>query len=378
MDIELGQQLVGGLRRQNPDATRLAEAISPAVRVEQGLLRQARFGEYPGMDVSAEADLVLSPLVDSWTPDWFVLNQGALDSLRSSLAEDQERFFRCFARVSRAHRSSPATIRLEEKILWHAYSEGGESQDQIDRELRRALGLLARDQEAHRHYARWFAGRYSFLPEKVRATEAYALFTFAAGAHLGGRWVGRPQRLSYRLLEQLPSLIPRKKATPLWLRISEQGLHVSSKHIPGYLEIEVPAMNPRVLFVSWEGGQELLLVNRNEDAFLEAVAGTTEIVTATGDGYRLRVKRAAIQAEVRSTPLWGDLAEGLLQFEEVGLFAVQDLFKNRSEVLGTGGEFQQNPFYSQRLLSRPTEALMIESKDLPRRVESFLTPGVWA
>src|SRR6478672_8730941 len=61
-------------RQSLPAETRIAEALSLAVRIEPALLRDVRLILFPRSKASLEADLYFSPLVSQRTTDWITLD----------------------------------------------------------------------------------------------------------------------------------------------------------------------------------------------------------------------------------------------------------------------------------------------------------------
>src|SRR4051794_16586729 len=138
-----------------PDAVRLAQLASLAVRIELHLLRRLRLDFLPNADVGTEADLWFSPLVESRGIDAVVLEKDVAHALRAGLTT-HPRLTEIIDALTDAHRTEPATIVLEEKVNAIALEQGRAAIEQIDLELRGAIAAMRESDERAREIARWF------------------------------------------------------------------------------------------------------------------------------------------------------------------------------------------------------------------------------
>src|SRR4051812_11549791 len=89
--MSLAKERIGLLQAQSSKALKLAEVVSLAVMVEPALLRRARLELVPGADAAAEADLWLSGLVLTSSPEGIVLLSDVAEALRKRLSTDPDR-----------------------------------------------------------------------------------------------------------------------------------------------------------------------------------------------------------------------------------------------------------------------------------------------
>jgi hypothetical protein len=276
------------LRLHSPDAVRLGELVSLAVRIEPELLRAARLKLTP-FDAAAEADLWFSSLVETRTVDWIALAPLAAEELRLTLAADQSRLNSAHALLLEAHSYAPATITLEEEIVWLALSAPADAQPAIESRLRLVLGKLLQDSSAHRGLAHWFAGAARRLPEVAQGTEAYALLCFVTSGLLDGRRINAsdfaPPQLD-ALAGLWPASIPKLS---LWATLADNGLILRPNRVPGFVLLEVPRTDPLLLELRQANEpRQIIALERGETKTVRINARAVELHTAAGDAYRLR------------------------------------------------------------------------------------------
>ena len=282
------RETIARLELRNRDAVRLGELVSLAARVEPELLRAARL-ELTSFDAAAEADLWFSQLVETRTADWIALAPAAARELRSALAADKSRLDAAHALVMDAHSGAPATIILEEEILWVALTAPHDARQAIEERLRLVLGKLLEDPAAHRGLAHWFAGAARRLPEEAQATEAYALLSFVTSGLLDGRHLNAPEPRRLRLdslAGVLPDSIPRLR---VWATLTNYGLTLRPDKTRGSVPLEVPRTDPLLFEVSTPGDPpQFIMLGRGQTRTVRVRPGAVEVHTAAGDVYRLR------------------------------------------------------------------------------------------
>ena len=295
-----GRRLVELMRASRPDLVELARLVSPAVRVEAGLLRHVRLSlTAPPLPVAAEADLWFSPLVSSDSTDALVLDRGAADALRERLAaehaalvaehersggrqpRDPTPLERSATAVRRWHVDASPAIRLEEQIIHEALLGAGE--EQLNGLLGRALATLS-DPDQARPIARWATRALPALPEPARASEA--------AAELARRARGRLQE---------PLLV----GAALFAR----GIALSEPPAAGTYEIAVPAGTPITLRAGdWQvqATIERGAVTRYEVQPAVSVPPAIDVITADGRVRRIEpAPTGSTQLDLRD--LQGDI-----------------------------------------------------------------------
>jgi hypothetical protein len=276
------------LELRNRDAVRLGELVSLAARVEPEFLRAARIGLTP-FDAAAEADLWFSQLVETRTADWIALAPAAARELRSALAADKSRLDAAHALITEAHSGAPATIILEEEILWVALTTPHDARQAIEERLRLVLDKLLEDPAAHKGLAHWFAGAARRLPEEAQATEAYALLSFVTSGLLDGRHLNAPAPKRLRLdalAGILPDSIPRLH---VWATLTDYGLTLRPDRSRGSVPLEVPRTDPLLFEVRpLNDPPQFIILRRGETRTVRIKSGVVELRTAAGDVYRLR------------------------------------------------------------------------------------------
>src|ERR1051325_1359430 len=129
---------------RSPDALRLAEFLSIAVRVEPELLRRARLRLHPGVDAGVEADLWFSPLVQAESPLGLVFFPAVVNLLRNRLATQKSLLAKSWELISAVHRDAPQVIRDEEEITYLSLAFGQAALDKIERSEERRVGKECR------------------------------------------------------------------------------------------------------------------------------------------------------------------------------------------------------------------------------------------
>src|SRR4051794_4370669 len=79
--------MMDAMAQLQPRVADLAEAVSPAIRIESQLVRKMRLELFPNMDAGVEADLWFSSAVESRTPSGIVFEPSAARALRERLRQ---------------------------------------------------------------------------------------------------------------------------------------------------------------------------------------------------------------------------------------------------------------------------------------------------
>lgn len=183
---------------------RLAEALSPAIRIEPELLRGVRLAMLPETDAGCEADLWFSDLVENRSPAGIVFDVKAATILRHRIAVDKERSTRAATIIARMHRGLPAAVRLEEE--WIFLYLRGDADGQRER-LRSAVASLV---DPHRPgLATWAARAIERLPDHLHNLDEVQMLASGARLRVGedaAPMIDVPQE---RLLEWINWLAPQ-------------------------------------------------------------------------------------------------------------------------------------------------------------------------
>ncbi len=233
-------------------AVRLARWVCLASRIEPALLREARLRFLPLVGASAEADLWFGPLVDVRGPREVLLHAGVAEHLRAELVARGEAA-RARELVVKAHGHLPPLPRLEEELIWLARN-GGDAEAQA-RALRSVLkAVLPGDRPGLTRWALAFLGRVT--PE--HRTDEMELLERVAGVQLfGGAALAAPGDggvpLSPEARALLAATLPR---TAVGVRVVDGVLELSDPPRPWSILCGVPATEPLVLDVEWDGAAE--------------------------------------------------------------------------------------------------------------------------
>ncbi len=294
--------LVGAVARERAGVAALAEVVSLAVHIEPALLRAARLALLPDVDVSAEADLWWSPLVESRGPLGFVLGAEVAEVLRGRLAARPQVLADAWALTERMHRGSPPAVQLEERVAWLSARPGGE--EEVDRELLSAVKAMVGAPDQGANVARWAARAVPRLPEDVRSSQAAWLLAMGAGARIGGRRVlagDPPPGTAARLAAVLPEDITE---AAVGLRLFEGAVELTYPPRPRAHRISVPASDALVLRVSGadDNGMPRTVALRYGDVRVVDAAGDVAVEDGLGASHRLVVPQIDIRLDLVRPP----------------------------------------------------------------------------
>jgi pimeloyl-ACP methyl ester carboxylesterase len=286
--------LIAAFRDYNVGAFDLAEAVSFAVRIEPYLLRRMRLELLPNLDAGAEADVWLSPLMQVRSPEGALFYPEIAAALRRHLAEhDPIRYWQAWELMERMHQHLPATVQLEERIVFLSSSGHPDALEEVDQLLQRAAKTLVTS-EKRVGIANWAARALPRFPEDVRNLEGANIL--ASASYL-------------RLTQHLP-LGELNQEMPPWMswilptgtsdaqvrvRLLPDGIELTLGET-GSNKIEVPDIEPSLVEISWkaEDGREereQVPLQRGQPCLIETPSRSFDIRTVHGKRYRLTKKR---------------------------------------------------------------------------------------
>jgi tetratricopeptide (TPR) repeat protein len=291
-----------------PAASRLAELLSVAVRLEPALIREIRLALFPGSHADLEAELYFSPLISQRTADWLALEPQFATEFRKQLARriDKDENLRQHLNVvqeilNRAHAGAPFEIRREEEILRiSVWRRGGKKQavKDIERELRQMLNLMLAETDQSLVLARWFATAAQRLPPLAHQTQSFALLAFAVNGLLGVRridpkGIDLEVKAGHEVFETLAGYFSRParrtRQAKLYAALTAKGLSLRAGEAKGYVEIQVPLMDPTLLDVRPSTGAGRLVQWRpGESLIVPMSSGPVVLRTLLGEEVRFR------------------------------------------------------------------------------------------
>ena len=277
---------------RRPLAVRLAEAVSLAVIADPPLLRKARLELVPDADPGTEADLWLSPLVQTRSPDGIVFAPEIADALRARLAGDSGRFEKAWDITSAMHGHLTPALRREEEIAWLFLAPASDTRatDRIEEILRSALAALVVGER--RGLAHWAARALPKLPSGVRQTKAARMLE--AGAHLRLRGDARSLREEEKASDWLswvaPADLPR---VPIAVRLFEGAVELDARPNTEGRQIQIPQTDPLLVELSWDepGGESKAVQITFRKGEMQRIPVPVQYVclqTMLGEVYSLR------------------------------------------------------------------------------------------
>lgn len=263
---------------------RLAVALSVAVRIEPELIRAVRLTLFPRFDVSAEADLWFSPLVQSRGPHGIVFDRDASARLRATLASwlrtapPGDPVHRLGDVISSVHKRLSPALALEERVTWLAITG---RDDGIDAELQPALKALVRENRSG--VADWFVAAWHRLPPNVRQTVTAWKLAQVSRPDLSSS--APPLSLLRDTgdldLADIVSVLPDAR---LLLHRNGNTLEIGDfEPVAGTVGIMVPDTDPRLLTI----GEETVTVRRGSSTRITVDPGTLQVGTARGVVYEV-------------------------------------------------------------------------------------------
>jgi hypothetical protein len=315
------------LEEESPQAARLAELASLAVRVDTGLLRRLRRAFLPDADVDVESDLWFSAIVESRSETGFQIDPEVLALLRARLKSRPGPPTIASVRsiLAAAHAEVSPAIQLEEEVNGIALEHREEGREKIDEALRPALTTLAQGGSEAPGIARWALHAAPRLDPIVRDTPNARTLLLASALLLRTRprFQGRPE--SELRISQLGWALPpisSLKSKPIGVAFVPGGLQFQDASI-ATTAIDLPPTEPAVVEIEWQAPSAVRHVLAEAAVgVLVPLEGDPPIVTVTtleGDQYRLTA-----ESRLTQSPNWrfvsprADLLRACIQVEPLG------------------------------------------------------------
>lgn len=290
-------ELIERFAARRPLAVRLAEAVSLAVLADPRLLRKARLDLVPEADPGIEADLWMSPLVQTRSPDGLVFAAEVGEALRTRLAADSARLEEAWRITKKMHRHLTPALRLEEEIAFLSLTSESDPRAaaRIEELLRSALAAVVMGEM--RGLAHWAARALPKLPSRVRVSQAARLLEAGAHLRLGGDT--RPLRNSREILDfpwMAPADLPR---VPVGLRLFPDAIELDARSDPPGPHLLLPQTDPLLVELSWQdpasGQREARQVTfrKGEKHKIETPVHDLRLRTVLGEVYDLRAAGTA-------------------------------------------------------------------------------------
>jgi glycogen operon protein len=293
---------------------------SLAVRVQPELLRALRIEVAPNRTAADEADLWWSDAVSSRSSQAISFSIEANRILRAELtsryAATANAVSTAWETIDKLHRDEPPTLRLEEQIAWIALSDPGSARERIEAELAQAVRAWV--QSRREGLADWWPGAWARLPDIARSTTMAEQLSVLTSRVLGPDAVQdllvTPATFDERLAAGLRS-VPDLDVGVL----RDHGvLTLGEVDRARGLAISVPATNPPMLDLEWDGGEdgqpgrEVLAVGPDSVVTRRVGSGKVRLRTARGVVYDVPPQTSQVISARRPTtrhPALGAVAD---------------------------------------------------------------------
>ncbi|WP_437552574.1 pYEATS domain-containing protein [Sorangium sp. So ce367] len=278
--------LLDVLERRNAAAVALARMASLAVRVEPELLRALRLALLPAADVSAEADLWSSEIVEARSPSAMVLDPDVAALLRRSLDGDVDRIREVIERI---HEPLPAILRLEEALVYAALSP--DRAGEVEEGLRRVTATMLVDGSRREDLAAWALRALPRLPPAARETSAFWSLLWAAGAALPGGWVDVETAPAAGAMQIDPAVLAQ--LPPAFIAVERRGdvLRMRAAGQPAQGALEVPGTRPILVEVRSEAPACTVALPHEGWARVDVAGSVVMLHTVDGRIYELHATR---------------------------------------------------------------------------------------
>jgi uncharacterized protein (DUF2235 family) len=290
---ELARETLRSFEAERPQAVRLAEVASVALKIDANLLRRLRIELLPWVDVGAEAHLWFSDLVESRGPVVVVLDAHVAILLGERLARDPAGLERVMAITSEAHAHEPPTIQAEERINGLALRRDVGAGTEIDRELERALRALDAAAPQAREIARWVARAAPRFHPNVRRRPKAQMLELMASLVLGDQRVYEEPGAIPVPLDDLGWDVPASalhNPVVVGVDLLEDGVlfHVPAR---GSNLLKVPGTDPLLMTLGWRAGatdlERTVTVADRKLVPLEGSPREVVLASISGERYRL-------------------------------------------------------------------------------------------
>ena len=288
MNPEARIELAAGLCEESVE---LARWVCLATRIDSALIRRARLTLTRGADAGVESDLWFGPLVQTAGARYILFYPEVTDLLRRQLADNRQDLARAWRVTRRTHRGLPELVRLEEKLTWLALKGGPRLERMLDALLRPLIKAMLTGQREG--LGRWALNVLPHMPEAVRGSKSARLLRVVAESQLYGGWANLLTTAGEGPTdEEAALLLHGLERTSAGLRLTGDRLEVSEPPEDYSRIIKVPATNPRVLEVTWQGSggtpvQSRLTWQKGERAHANHVSLPATVNTLAGDTHRL-------------------------------------------------------------------------------------------
>jgi len=353
--VTTADEVIAGLRNKNATAWELAVLASAAVQVEPELLRRLRLDLLAGSDASAEADLWLSDLVDSKSPDAAVLRPDVRAALQEELAEHGRRDD-ALKIVAKLHAGHSNVIQLQEEVTALSLKNDDASRAQIEMLLQPVVRTL--HENDHAGLARWAARAFTQLRPDVQSMPAPWSMMRAASLRLRGTSSDTASGTGWSAVESSLRDLP---VVPVYVRMYDDGARVTTTPGEG-ASLEIPATEPLLLEFSWDGAEgrrsARVALAQGDQADVELAPRSVVVTTVVGDEYQIRVP-----------PQWDDWAVVIAGRGGVGAPDSSTLFLQWL-LDPAGGAVQQDHCYDVRFRRRRRMPLDIVTETIRSLVEA--------
>ncbi|HEX8699741.1 MAG TPA: hypothetical protein VF815_12935 [Myxococcaceae bacterium] len=295
-------RVIAELEKSHPDAVRLAEVTSLAVRIDPAFLREARLALLPGVPSDAEADLWFSSLVESRSAVGFVLEPAVSHLLRQSLSLDEPLLLRAWALRQRFHPYLSPEMRLEEEVSWLALMEPDD--EKLNEVLMRSVKAMSQGGERALGVARWALRAMPRLPDRALRTEAALALAFGTSERMGFSpllFLGTEETpLSPKLIQGVSASEPARGTCRVGMMLRENALEFAEPAPDGWDHVmELPDTQPRLLELSWSAPQpgRRLLVAVPLTAVVPLPEGVRDLkLRSLGGDFQLTASEHAAEA----------------------------------------------------------------------------------
>jgi hypothetical protein len=285
--VSTAAEVIGGLRKKNEAAWELAVLASTAVQVEPELLRRLRLDLLAGSDASAEADLWLSELVDSKSPDAAVLRPDVRAALQQELAEHARRDD-AVKIVATLHAGHSKVIQLQEEVTALSLLNDDASRAKIETLLQPVVRTL--HESDHAGLARWAARAFTQLRPDVQSMPAPWSMMRAASLRLRGTSSSSASGAGWSAVESSLRDLP---LVPVYVRMRRDGATVTTAPGDG-ARMEIPATEPLLLEFAWDGRygarqSTRVTLAQGDETEVALVPRAVTVTTVLGDEWEIRV-----------------------------------------------------------------------------------------